>query len=153
MNRVKRLMGGSAGRERGEQGHPTWVTAEDLLGALAAFPCAKVTGGSVPAGPGGVLGRSPSRAGNVVDERQRGTHKEPGFKSQIPTVLKQSPSPAWSRALLSPSPPPRLTPREGWARLTALPGAVLFSSCPSWLGLRHAEHYTAVSWSSRWIIW
>lgn len=68
---------------------------------------------------------------------------------------KQSPSPAWGRALLFPSPPgTRLTSREGWPRLTALPvGIVLFLSCPSWLGLRHSEHYTAVSWSSRWIIW
>lgn len=71
----------------------------------------------------------------MVDERQRGTRKEQGFKSQIPTVLIKSPSPAWVTALLSPSPPGTgLTRREGWARLTALPGAVLFSSCPSWLG-------------------
>lgn len=56
VNRVKRLTGGTAGRARGEQGHPTWVTAEDLPGALAAFPCAKVTGGSIPAGPGGLWG-------------------------------------------------------------------------------------------------
>lgn len=62
--------------------------------------------------------------------RCKGGHTQQSDRLEVPNIHcphKQSPSLAWDRALLSPSPPrTRLTSKEDRARLQALPVGIIF---------------------------
>lgn len=123
-----------------------------MEGALASLLCTRVTGDFSLAWPNKAAGWSPFRSGNLVDEGQRGgTHKEPGFRLQIPTVLIKRASTRPGAVSISSG--DQVDKQGGLGQIHSSASWQLSSSCPSWLGLRHAERYTAVSWSSRWIIW